>query len=321
MRNRAGEQSPVNDLGGSGVGLPRLTPRQAQILELAAAGLSDKEIARRLDVAHRTVRTHFEKLYLDHGIRNRAQAIAIWSRRPTQGHRARPADECPYPKPFPPGFAECPAYQATQMITLDISHRPLGAVWTCRHLESRLMPNTDYRWYGACAIGDAEARRHWSQSVGPGRLYEISQVRQEVAALSGPYIQRLVELKAAQQAAPERGGSVSVVDAQREPRALARQIEGVVDEFMTEMMHLLQERKALLDELHLPLRACLQLIRIAIDRFVQQGLTEPEWEVPDEVLTLFPDDIRSYFRPRQAIDPAERQPGEPGGLSSRLPSP
>ena len=221
MRNRAGEQSPVNDLGGSGVGLPRLTPRQAQILELAAAGLSDKEIARRLDVAHRTVRTHFEKLYLDHGIRNRAQAIAIWSRRPNQGLRARPADECPYPKPFPPGFAECPAYQATQMITLDISHRPLGAVWTCRHLESRLMPNTDYRWYGACAIGDAEARRHWSQSVGPGRLYEISQVRQEVSALSGPYIQRLIELKAAQQAAPERGGSVSVVDAQREPRAIA----------------------------------------------------------------------------------------------------
>jgi len=311
VRDRAGESGALGAANGGGAGSPRLTPRQAQILELAAAGLSDKEIARRLHVTHRTVRTHFEKLFQQRGIRNRAQAIAIWSRRPTQG-RARPADECPYPKPFPPGFAECPAYQATQMITLDISHRPLGAVWTCRHLESRLMPNTDYRWYGACAIGDAEARRLWSKSVGPGRLHEISQLRQEVSALSGPYVQRLIELKAEQEhAAAEQGSSTPGGNGQR-ARALSRQIEGVVDEFMTEMTRLLQARQAVLDELHLPLRACLQLVRIAIDRFVEQGLAEPEWEVPDDVLSLFPDDIRSYFRPRRAVEPAER-PAQTGG--------
>src|ERR1700737_2536365 len=55
---------------------PRLTPRQAQILELAASGLSDKEIARRLHVTHRTVRTHFEKLFQDRGFRSRSQALA-----------------------------------------------------------------------------------------------------------------------------------------------------------------------------------------------------------------------------------------------------
>jgi hypothetical protein len=37
-----------------------------------------------------------------------------------------------------------------------------------------------------------------------------------------------------------------------------------------------------------------------MDRVVQQGMTEMEWEVPDEVLTLFPVDIRAYFRPRLA---------------------
>jgi DNA-binding CsgD family transcriptional regulator len=293
-RGKRGDDVGNDELTGSGSG-PRVTPRQAQILELAAAGLSDKQIARRLRVTHRTVRTHFENLFEDQGIRNRSQAIAIWSRRPTQGHKARPADECPYPKPFPPGFVECPAYQATQMVTLDISHRPLGAVWTCRHLESRLMPSTDYRWYGACAIGDAEARRRWSSAIGVDRLFEISQLRQEVSSLSGPYIQRLIDLKGAQQQA----GPVS------------QQIQGVVDEFMTEIMRLLQSRKAVLDELHLPLRAVLQLVRVAIDRFVEQGLTEPEWEVPDEVLTQFPDDIRSYFRPRDAGDSPEKlhQPG------------
>jgi len=283
-RGKRGDDAANNELTGGGSG-PHVTPRQAQILDLAAAGLSDKQIARRLRVTHRTVRTHFENLFEDQGIRNRSQAIAIWSRRPTQGHKARPADECPYPKPFPPGFVECPAYQATQMVTLDISHRPLGAVWTCRHLESRLMPNTDYRWYGACAIGDAAARRRWSAAIGVDRLYEISQLRQEVSAISGPYIQRLIELKS-----------------QPETPQVSRQMQGVVDEFMTEMMRLLQSRNTVLDELHLPLRAVLQLVRIAIDRFVEQGLREPEWEVPDEVLTQFPDDIRSYFRPRPAGD-------------------
>src|SRR5438132_5288422 len=227
MPDLAGESR--SDGGARAEGFPKVTPRQAQILDLAAAGLSDKEIARQLHVSHRTVRTHFEKLYHDSGFRNRSQAVASWTARPEAG-RKRPADECPYPKPFPPGFAECPAFQATQMITLDISHRPLGAVWTCRHLESRLMPNTDYRWYGVCVIGDAEARRRWSQSVGPGRLHEISQLRQEVSALSGPYVQRLIELKAEQEhAAAEQGSSTPGGNGQR-ARALSRQIEGVVDE-------------------------------------------------------------------------------------------
>src|SRR5438270_3421161 len=58
--------------GGADLTVGRLTPRQAQILGLAANGLSDKEIASRLGVAHRTVRTHLEKLFQDRGIRNRS---------------------------------------------------------------------------------------------------------------------------------------------------------------------------------------------------------------------------------------------------------
>ena len=282
--------------GGADLSSGRLTPRQAQILALAANGLSDKEIAKRLGVTHRTVRTHFEKLFHDRGIRNRSQAIALWSARSTQGHHMRPADECPYPKPFPPNFTDCPAYQATQMVTLDLSHRPLGSVMTCRHLESRLMPNTNYRWYGACVLGDAEARRRWSNALGADRLHEISALRQEVSALSMPYVQRLLELK-----------NAPVGD---NPVAHTRQVQFVVDDFMTKMTYLLRERKAVLDELHLPLEACIRLLAIAIDRFVQQGLNEAEWVVPDEVLALFPDDVRTYFRPGRASDPSPEVPGK-----------
>jgi hypothetical protein len=43
---------------------------------------------------------------------------------------------------------------------------------------------------------------------------------------------------------------------------------------MTEMTLLLSERKAVLDELHLPPEAGIRLLGTVIDRFVQQELTE-----------------------------------------------
>jgi hypothetical protein len=170
------------------------------------------------------------------------------------------------------------------MVTLDLSHRPLGSVITCRHLESRLIPNTNYRWYGACVLGDAEARRRWTNAVGLDRLHDISRLRQEVSALSTPYVQQLLDLK-----------NAPVGD---DPLAHTRQMKAVVDEFTIKMTALLRERKALLDQLHFPMEACVRLLAIAIDRVVQQGVTGTEWEVPDEILTLFPDDVRPYFRPR-----------------------
>jgi DNA-binding CsgD family transcriptional regulator len=277
-------------------GFPKLTRRQAQILDLAASGLSDKEIARRLRISHRTVRTHFEKLFKDGAFRNRSQAVGRWTARPEAGHR-RPADECPYAKPFPPGFSECPAFQATQMVALDISSRPLGSVLTCRHLESRLMPNTDFRWYGACLIGDAEARRRWSHQLGEDRLTDINRLRQEISTLSAPYIQRLWQLKTADVHDPALAATFH------------KQIESTVDEFMTQMRQVLRQRQAVLDQLHLPLEACIRLVRLAIDRFVDRGVSEVDWEVPDEIMALFPDDVRAYFRPREVGPaPAEAPP-------------
>jgi hypothetical protein len=148
------------------------------------------------------------------------------------------------------------------------------------------MPNTNYRWYGACVLGDEEARRRWSNAIGVDRLHGISTLRQEVAALSMPYVQQLLDLK---------NGPVG-----DDPLAHTRQLQAVVDEFMTRVTALLRERKPVLDQLHLPLEACVRLLGIAIDRFMQQRPVEAEWELPDEVVTLFPDDVQAYFRPRQA---------------------
>jgi DNA-binding NarL/FixJ family response regulator len=55
-----------------------VTERQAEILELAARGLSDKEIAHRLGVTHRTVRSHLERLYTTSGVRGRVAVVVAW---------------------------------------------------------------------------------------------------------------------------------------------------------------------------------------------------------------------------------------------------
>ena len=57
-----------------------VTPRQEQILRLVASGLSDKEIASRLGLSPRTIQSHLDRLFLEHGIHKRAAAVAAWLR-------------------------------------------------------------------------------------------------------------------------------------------------------------------------------------------------------------------------------------------------
>jgi PAS domain S-box-containing protein len=55
----------------------RLTPREIEVLTLAARGYSGPEIARRLVVSPSTIKTHFANIYEKLGVRNRAAAVAI----------------------------------------------------------------------------------------------------------------------------------------------------------------------------------------------------------------------------------------------------
>jgi DNA-binding CsgD family transcriptional regulator len=61
-------------------GRVEFAPRQRQILALVADGLADKEIAARLGVSARTVRTHLERLYQRYGLHSRSAAVALWLR-------------------------------------------------------------------------------------------------------------------------------------------------------------------------------------------------------------------------------------------------
>lgn len=54
-----------------------LTPRELQILELIASGLSNKEIADRIFVSENTVKTHLSRLFEKLNARRRTQAVQL----------------------------------------------------------------------------------------------------------------------------------------------------------------------------------------------------------------------------------------------------
>jgi DNA-binding CsgD family transcriptional regulator len=55
----------------------RLTPRELEILELMASGLSNREIAHRVHVSENTVKTHSSRVFDKLGARRRTQAVQL----------------------------------------------------------------------------------------------------------------------------------------------------------------------------------------------------------------------------------------------------
>jgi DNA-binding NarL/FixJ family response regulator len=62
-----------------------LTEREAEVLRLIAAGLSNSEIAARLYVSEATIKTHVNHIFTKTGSRDRSQAIAYAHRRGLSG--------------------------------------------------------------------------------------------------------------------------------------------------------------------------------------------------------------------------------------------
>ncbi|MGO4362928.1 response regulator transcription factor [Terrabacter sp. RAF57] len=68
------QEAPI--LKASTAGLPHgLSPREAEVLALIAAGLSNTDIARQLVLSNATVKTHINHIFAKIGARDRAQAV------------------------------------------------------------------------------------------------------------------------------------------------------------------------------------------------------------------------------------------------------
>jgi DNA-binding NarL/FixJ family response regulator len=55
-----------------------LSERQAEIMELIAAGLSNGQIAARCYLAEKTVKNHVNRIFATLGVRSRAEAVSLW---------------------------------------------------------------------------------------------------------------------------------------------------------------------------------------------------------------------------------------------------
>ena len=80
---------PGSGSGPAGAGDQRpdgLTEREAEVLTLLAAGLSNSEIAQRLYLSHATVKTHINRIFAKTGARDRAQAVRYAYQHGLAGH-------------------------------------------------------------------------------------------------------------------------------------------------------------------------------------------------------------------------------------------
>jgi DNA-binding CsgD family transcriptional regulator len=60
--------------------LLRVSPRESQVLEMTSQGLTNDEIARRLNVTTHAVKFHLASIYRKLGVANRTEAAVLYLR-------------------------------------------------------------------------------------------------------------------------------------------------------------------------------------------------------------------------------------------------
>ena len=273
---------------------PKPTPLQREILELASIGLSDNEIAARLKVSSRSLRLQLEKIFELFGVRGRSDAVASWMDSKPPSHR--PADECPYLRPFPDDFADCPAYEARQFVALSEGSRLAERLWACQHLEGRPLAKAAHRRYGACNIGDAVARERWAARAGSERVRTVNDLLHELAPMTAEFAQGLWELKGEQKRALLR---------KQDPLAVTDRMAALATRFMGEIGKFFDRRRTLLEQNQLAVDECLTLAQRLIDNVVEP-YSPAAWDSRFDALVRFPADAWSSLHravPEVAAEP------------------
>jgi two-component system response regulator DegU len=80
----------LNPVAGSGLAEAQLTERELEILDALSAGLTNKEIGRRLFLSEQTVKFHLSSTYRKLGVSSRTEALAATYRR--RADSLRPAE-------------------------------------------------------------------------------------------------------------------------------------------------------------------------------------------------------------------------------------
>ena len=204
---------------------------------------------------------------------------------------ARPADACPYPKPFSAEFNECPSYQTRHAIVLDSADRPLRTIWSCRHMETKRVPDEPGHYYGACQLGDARGRLEWVQRIGPDRIRAIQKLRTAVMPIAQAYVDQMAALKGRQLAAAFEGADTEAV---REQMLAAGQ------QYLDDFEAFLKKAEPLLRDAQMPREGIMQLARQWVDEFLSESWARSRGDqhLPDDLLAALPDSVRVFYAPR-----------------------
>jgi hypothetical protein len=197
----------------------------------------------------------------------------------------RPADECPYPKPFAADFDDCSAYRPSEYVGLDTQYQPLPAVWTCRHLQVGVMPGMASSHYARCRLGTAEQRQAWVAGLLADRVAALRDLSREISVVVGPQLRDLWRAKGRQ------------LSSAFDPQAAA-ELQKAVDEISNLIEIFLDENQDRMTGLGLPPEATRALIREALAEWVRSPTAEASaLELSDESLDRFPPEIRDFLRP------------------------
>lgn len=204
----------------------------------------------------------------------------------TKQETERPADRCPYPRPFLPGFAACPAFQPVSFMAADSRHNVLGTVVTCRHLATGSANGEQGRFYARCTLGSESERLRWAGQLGPERLGRLADLQRRFEALTSGQRQQLFAGKAALLAEP--GDAEARLALERRLAAYLRDSE----RFMV-------ENQAALESVGLPVEALMGLLQ----EWSAAWLDSPEVGVPTLAARLAQDaDRGSLLAAPQAVE-------------------
>lgn len=217
-------------------------------------------------------------------------------------NRVRPPDECPYEKPFPAGFASCPAFAPRTFIALDLQYRPLPPVWTCNHLKLRRGASGG-GFYACCALGDAADRDAYATSLESESVIFMKRIRSESVTLSTPLLQELWTLKGREMMGTRRGDHGAAATTERQLKEVGARFNAAVDaHFQT---YADEGRRLGLD-----MAALAEMSKSYIEYMIASGSTINTWSVPDQLLARFPEEVRRLLRadgaPAQTSQSPER---------------
>lgn len=188
---------------------------------------------------------------------------------------SRPADACPFSRPFRPDFDGCASFQPTLQLLASSRGDPIGPVWTCRQLEAASLDGRVF--YGRCRLGTAEERR--AQAAARGEPDEaLRRLRAEAARRLQEPLAQLYRAKLGAARVPE--------------------LRKVRDAAAAAFAEFAAANEAELRRAGVPGPPLVECFRLGLQDLVTRR-DAVEWEPPPALLARYPVGVRRFF----AADP------------------